>query len=213
MDLESDKAEFEQLATAGEQRQDVFASLFETHSPRLRRMANLRMDPRLRARLSASDVLQDVFVEASARLDTYVDEAKMPLFLWLRFLTGQAVVAKYRHHMGAQKRDARKQVPLQAKRNPAASTIAMADALIAGGTTPTRAVAKGETREQLKSALDTMSEADREILVLRHFEELTNAEAAEELGIDISAASKRFIRALSRLRAVVKDVDFGLDLS
>ena len=205
--------ELSALRATNRDRGALFASMFEGHRPRLERMVYFRMDPRVRARLSASDVLQDVFVEASGRLDRYVDDGRMPLFLWLRFLTGQAVAAAYRHHIGVKMRDARRQVPLQDRARLGASTVAMADALIARGTTPTRGAANEELRERMASALDAMSESDREILVLRHFEELTNGEAAQELGIDISAASKRFIRALDRLRAILHAENFEVDFS
>jgi RNA polymerase sigma-70 factor (ECF subfamily) len=167
-------------------------------------MVELRMDPRLRARLGASDVLQDAFVEASERLGDYLADPRMPFFLWLRFITAQRLLALHRRHLEAKKRDARRQVAAGGRGFPAATSIALAANLVDRGTTPTEGAVREELRRRLEDALDKMTPQDREVLVLRHFEELSNAEAARELGIEESAASKRYLRALKRLREVLE---------
>lgn len=197
--------EIDRLRSAGARAEDVLGAILEEHRPRLERMVRFRMDPRLRQRIGVSDVLQEAFVEAAQRIPGYLEEPKMPFFLWLRFITAQRLLMLRRKHVGAQKRDVRKQVPLRAQRFPGASSVVLADALIASDTTPTHAVAREEMRAQLARALEEMRPADREVLVLRHFEGLTNAETAAELGIEKKAASKRYLRALERIRVILED--------
>lgn len=191
------------LQDAGEGRPEVLGRLLEEHRRRLLKMVHLRMDPRLKARAGASDVLQDAFVEASERLDEYLGNPRLPFFLWLRIITAQRLIRLQRKHIGAKKRDVRRQVPMERPRMPGASSVVLADDLIARGTTPTQALARDEVRALLAAAIDAMKPEDREILILRHFEELSNAEAAAELGIEAPAASKRYVRALKRLHEVL----------
>lgn len=188
------------LAAAATDRDAELGRLLERHRRRLLKMVHLRMDPRLKARLGASDVLQDAYVEINDRVEDYLKDPRMPFFLWVRFITAQRMMALHRRHIGAKKRDVRRQVELGM---PAATTAALVDRLMAQGTTPTQALHREEMRVRVALGLDKMAVADREILVLRHFEELTNAEAAQELDIEPPAASKRYVRALRRLRQVL----------
>lgn len=187
----------------------MLGTLFEAHRRRLLKMVDVRMDPRLRARVSPSDVLQEAFVEISARVGDYLDDPHMPFFLWLRLTTAQQLVAAYRHHVKIQKRDVRRQVRIERGAYPDASSAVMADRLVGALTTPSGAAMQAEARRQIETALDTMRANDREVLVMRHFEELSNAETAQELGIEESAASKRYLRALQRLRRILAGI--GLD--
>ncbi|MDJ0976268.1 MAG: sigma-70 family RNA polymerase sigma factor [Planctomycetota bacterium] len=186
-------------------RERVLGELFEEHRRRLQRMVHLRMDAALRARVGASDVLQEAFVEVSGRVGTYLQDPRMPFFLWLRFLTAQKLVDLYRHHVGTQKRDARKQVRIDRAAFPAASSAVMAEQLVGGLPSPSGTVMREEMCRQVQEGLDRMKPADREVLVMRHFEELTHAEAATELGISEDAASKRYLRALQRLRSILEE--------
>ena len=161
------------------------------------------MDHNLRKRVEVADVLQDAYLEASRRFESYVDDPNMPLFLWLRFLASQQVARLWRFHIGTQKRDARRQLPSTHPILPSATSIVLVNYLISTGTSPTHAAVRDESRELLVEALDTMRPADREVLVLRHFEELSNAETAAELGITENTASQRYLRALQRLGAAV----------
>ena len=199
------------LRAAGADRDRVLGELFEAHRARLMRMVELRMDPRLKARLGASDVLQDAFVEVRNRLEDYLDEPRMPFFLGLRQTAAQRLAMLYRHHIGTQKRDARRQVSLAHPAFPAATSAALVDRLFADQTTPSTGAARMEMRAQLERFLEQMKREDREVLVLRHFEELSNAETAQELGLDESAASKRYIRALKRLRASMEEAAGSAD--
>ena len=164
--------EASRLRAAGEDRERVLGELFESHRARLLRMVELRMDPRLRARLGASDVLQDAFVEVRNRLEDYLASPRMPFFLWLRATAAQRLVMLYRYHIGAQKRDARRQVAMARSGFPDATSAALVDRLFANQTTPTTGAARMEMRAQLERYLEQMSPSDREVLVLRHFEEL-----------------------------------------
>ena len=206
MEREAAGDDVDALRTAGGDRDVVLGRLLQAHRRRLLKMVDLRMDPHLRARVSPSDVVQETFVEVSTRVGTYLEDPRMPFFLWLRFLAAQKLVAMYRHHAGAQKRDVRRQVSLERRRYPDASSVMMARELAASLTSPSGNAMRDELRAEIEGALDRMGDADREILVLRHFEELSNAEAAAELGIRESASSKRYLRALQRLRSVLSAV-------
>jgi RNA polymerase sigma-70 factor (ECF subfamily) len=211
MDERAEKrVEADLLRAAGEAgRGEVLARLFEEHRPRLDRMVALRMDPRMRARLGASDVLQDAYVEIARRIGDWLEDPSMPFFLWVRFIAAQRLQAMHRHHLGAKMRDARRQVSAHRADFPDATGAALVDHLVSSGTTPTQALARGEVRLRLAQALDAMNPADREVLVLRHFEELSNAETARELGLETSAASKRYLRALKRLKEVLAAAETG----
>jgi RNA polymerase sigma-70 factor (ECF subfamily) len=174
--------------------------LFARHRPRLQRMVELRLDPRVRGRIGASDVLQEASLEAFERMEKYLRDPKMPFFLWLRFLTSQKVLELHRRHLGARRRDARREVRLQGGPWPAASTATLANQLLGKLTAPSQAAIRAERKLRVEEALNAMDPIDCEVLVLRHFEQLTNTEAAQELGIEEPAASKRYIRALQRLK-------------
>jgi RNA polymerase sigma-70 factor (ECF subfamily) len=188
------------LAAAGPRRAEVLAGLLEEQRARLQRMVELRMDARLKARLGASDVLQDAFLEIGARLEHWLADPSMPFALWVRFLTAQRLAQAYRFHVGAGRRAAGRE---QQGGGPQASVATMAEWLADGRTTPTQGAVRHELRAQLEQALAALEPMDREVLALRHFEEFTNAEVAAALGIEVQAASKRYVRALERLRAVM----------
>jgi RNA polymerase sigma-70 factor (ECF subfamily) len=194
-----DEREVEILRSAPD-RQRALGELLDRHRRRLLKMVNLRMDPRLRARLGASDVLQDAFVEVSRRIASYLADPRMPFFLWLRFITAERLLTAHRRHLLAGRRDARREV-----RGPGVepTTESLADRFAAEGTTPSEGALRTEIRARVMEALDAMEPGDRRVLALRHFEELSNAEAARELDITEAAASKRYLRALRRLRAVL----------
>lgn len=184
-------------------KQEDLAGFFMANRDRLRRMVDLRMDKRLAQRVDASDILQEGFVEAQNRFGEYLEDPKLPLFVWLRFLVGQRLLAVNRWHFGRQKRDPRKEQAIE--RQPTVGSEVMAREFSAHLTSPSQAAAQEELASRLTEMLDEMDEMDREILTLRHFEELSNNEAAAELGLTKAAASKRYIRALSKLRAVAQD--------
>ena len=123
----------------------------------------------------------------------------MPFFLWLRGIAGNKLLELHRHHLGTPMRDAGREVSLYRGALPEASSAALAARLLGRLTRPSEAAIRAEAKLRLQEALNAMDPIDREVLALRHFEQLTNAEAAQVLGITEAAAGKRYIRALERL--------------
>ena len=196
-------------AAAGDQA--AWGLLLEQYRDRLRRMVALRMDRRLQRRIDASDVVQEAFVESSARLAEYLGNPAMPFYLWLRFITGQKLLALARHHFGAQQRDLGREVALYHGALPATSSAALAAQLLGRLTRPSLAAVRAEMKVRLQEALNRMEPLDREVLALRHFEQLSTAETAQVLGIQEEAAKKRHLRALRRLRQVLDDLPGGAE--
>jgi RNA polymerase sigma-70 factor, ECF subfamily len=187
-----------------------FGALLAEHRPRLRRMVALRLDPRLHGRIDPSDVIQETYLEASARLREYLHKPTMPFFLWLRFLAGQKLVTLHRHHLGRQMRSAHREVSLYRGRLPEASSAALAAQLLGHETRPSEAAVRAELKVRLQEALNSMDPLDREILALRHFEQLSLAEAAEVLQVTESGACRRHMRALKRLKEILSSLPGGL---
>lgn len=178
----------------------ALSELFARYRSRLKRMVKFRMDRRLQGRLDASDVLQEAYLDVARRAKEYRDDHKLPVFLWLRLITGQRLMALHRQHLGAQMRDAGQEVSLHRGALPPASSISIAAMLLGRLTSPTRAASRAEMQVRLQDVLNSMDPIDREVLTLRHFEELGNSETAQVLGITKSAASSRYIRAVMRLK-------------
>ncbi len=183
-----------------------FGEFVAVERDRLRRMVALRLDPRLRGRLDASDVVQDACAEAVARLPEWLDGDDMPLHLWLRFLTGQKLLQLHRHHLGMEMRAAQREVPLFGGA-PDASGVSVASAIADGGAPSPAAIAMdAETVRKLGAALESMKREDREVLVMRHFEHLSNGDVARLLGLTSGGASLRYLRAAERLRAILDEI-------
>ena len=124
----------------------------------------------------------------------------MPVYLWLRWITGQRLVTLHRMHFGSKAREAALEVSLRQGALPQATSVSLAAMLLGRLTSPTRAALRAELQLRLQEVLNTLDPIDREILTLRHFEDLNNNETAQVLGISKSAASNRYIRALKRLK-------------
>src|SRR5262249_30892750 len=193
----------ELLRRAGDGDTAALGTLLEAHRKRLQRMVRLRLDPRLQGRMAASDVLQEAFLQAAQRLAQYLREPKMPFFLLLRFLTGQKLLELRRRHLGTEARDAGREVSLQGGAMPEASSACLAAQLMGKSTAPLQAVIRAEMKLRLQEALNSMDPTDREVLALRHFEQLNNTETAAVLGITPSGASSRYLRALKRLKDIM----------
>ena len=193
-----------QRAVAGDEA--ALGDLFARYRDRLRRMVRLRLDRRVCGRLDPSDVLQEAYLDVARRFPEYVAAPAVSFYLWLRVLTGQRLIDLHRQHLGAQMRDADREVSLYRGALPQASSASLAQQLLAGLTSPTQAAVRAELQIQLQEALNSMDPIDREVVVLRHFEELNNVETAQVLGLDTSAASKRYIRAIRRLKAILDRV-------
>jgi RNA polymerase sigma-70 factor, ECF subfamily len=190
--------------------QAAWRELSVKYRDRLRRMVSLRMDRRLQGRVDASDVIQEAMVDACGRLADYRQSPTMPFFLWLRYLTGQRLLEQHRRNLGAQGRDAGREISLYRGAMPETTTAALAAQLLGRHTSPSQAAQRAERKIRLQEALNSLDPIDREILALRHFEQLSNGEAAQVLGLDKSAASKRYARALIRLKDILANMPGGL---
>lgn len=188
----------------GEVSPQTLGELFRRHQERLKLMVGLRLDHRLRGRVDVSDVLQDAYLEAVDRLPDYMQDRPMPFFLWLRFLTAQRLQIVHRRHLRTQSRAAGREISLSRQPLPAVSSEALAAKLVGRDPTPGEAAVRAEARAHLREALDALTPIDREILAMRHFEHLTNAETAQVLGLRESTASQRYARALLRLKDVLR---------
>jgi RNA polymerase sigma-70 factor (ECF subfamily) len=174
--------------------------LFARHQAYLRRLVELRLDPRLRSRVDPADVVQEACLEALNRLDAYLERPALPFRLWLRQIAVDRALKALRHHLGTARRALAREVPL-----PERSSSVLAQQLLAGGSTPSQHLNHRELARRLRQAVGQLPEADREIVMMRHFEGLSNQEAACLLGLDPAAASKRHGRAMLRLHRILSE--------
>mgnify|MGYP002624274670 CR=1 FL=1 len=188
--------------------QEALAELFSMYRDRLWRMVKFRLDRRLHNRVDADDILQETYLAAVQRMDNFLHEANRSCFLWLRWITIQTMVDVHRRHLGTQKRDARKDRSIHGGWDSASTSMSLSFHLLGHLTSPSNAALRAELSEQVEAALAGMNDIDREVLALRHFEELTNGETAQVLQISEQAASVRYIRALSRLKTILKVAGF-----
>jgi RNA polymerase sigma-70 factor (ECF subfamily) len=189
----------------------ALGELLARHRDRLRRMVELRLDARLQPRVDPSDVIQEAFLEIAGRLDDYLRDPKLPLFLWLRLVVGEQLINLHRRHLGTRMRDPRREVSLFQDALPQASSAALAAQLLGKFTSPSQAAVRAERLLRLQEAINSLDAIDREVLALRHFEQLGRAEAAQALGVSEEAAAKRYIRALKRLKDVLAHMPGGLE--
>jgi RNA polymerase sigma-70 factor, ECF subfamily len=180
----------------------VLAEEFTRQNARFRRLVAFRLEPMAASRVDPDDVLQEAWLAAAQRLPSYFATEGMTLFVWLRLIVLQTIIDVHRRHLGAKMRDAFREVPIDSDRSRDTSH-AIARQLLGGLSSPSSALMKAETARQLETAIEGMEPIDREIIALRHFEELTNSEVAEVLGIQVKAASIRYIRALKRLKEML----------
>jgi len=190
---------------------EALAELFTRERERLWRVIHFRLAEPLRGRLEPEDVLQEAFLAASQRLKHYVESPATSPFIWLRMIVNQTLVDLHRQHLGAQRRDAAREVSIDRTPYVEATSVSVAIQLIGIFTSPSGAAARADTLGLVQSAIEQMDPIDREVLALRHFEELTNSEVAEALGIEQKAASIRYIRALRRLKEILAQVPDFLD--
>jgi RNA polymerase sigma-70 factor (ECF subfamily) len=201
----------ELLVAARNGDEGALAVLVERHRDRLERMVRLRMDRRLQGRIDPADVLQDAYLAVRRKFPQYSADPHLPFFLWLRLEVGQKLVDAHRFHLGAQMRDAGQEVSLHRGALPQVTSLSLAEHLLGKLTTASRAAMRVELKLRVQVALNGMDPHDREVLILRHFEELSNAEAAQVLGIKPSAAVNRYVRALKRLKDVFQGMPGGIE--
>jgi RNA polymerase sigma-70 factor, ECF subfamily len=183
---------------------EALGELFMLYRDRLWRMLFVRLDRRVNIRCTPDDVLQEAFLDVSRRIAEYLADPAVPFYVWLRFLTVQRLNMIQRAHLGAQMRNVTQEVSLPNAGFTFASAESMAGQLVGHMTSPSQAAIRHELQERLRAALEEMDPLDREVLALRHFEEMSNNDVATLLGITKDAASKRHVRALVRLREILK---------
>jgi RNA polymerase sigma-70 factor (ECF subfamily) len=179
--------------------------LLDRHRESLRQMVRLRLDRALAQRVDASDIVQDVLLEASQRLNDYVRDPKLPFHLWLRQLAKDHLIDSYRRHRVAQRRSLDREQSLAAPANADHSSMDLAGQIADGELTPAAASIRRELEQRFLLALEQLAEEDREIILMRHYEHLSNSEVAQALGLSQPAAGMRHLRALRRLREILGD--------
>ena len=195
----------DEIAFLAEGRETALADLFSQYRGKLERMVEYRLDRRLCGRVDAADVLQEAYLEASRRINDYLADPTVSFFVWVTQITRQSLLMVHRRHLG-QKRDAGQDVPLHGRENTYGASLSLAEQLAARWTSPTQAAIREENLAKLRTAIDGMDQTDREILTLRHFKQLSNSEVSEILGLKKTAASNRYVRALKRLKEIMKVV-------
>jgi RNA polymerase sigma-70 factor (ECF subfamily) len=208
--MSADSRSEQELLNSAAGDENAFAILFERHRDRLERMIRLRMDRRLQGRVDPVDVVQEAYLVARSKFDQFRADQGLPFYLWLRLEVGQKLVDVHRFHLGAKMRDAGQEVSLHRGALPQVSSMSLAEHLLGKLTTASHAAMRVELTLRVQEALNNLDPHDREVLILRHFEELSNAEAAQVLGIKPTAAVNRYVRALKRIREVFQGMPGGV---
>ena len=186
--------------------QQALAALFSTCGERLERIVSFRLDPRIRGRIDAADILQEAYLEASNRLPSFLESRDVTFFVWLRQQTLQTLVDIHRRHF-RQKRDVKREIHFFFILTSHGTSLSIAHFLVGQLTSPSQIVAQAEEMQWLEQALNSMNEVDREVLALRHFEQLGNSQVAEILGLTPTAASNRYLRAAARLSEIMQRLE------
>jgi RNA polymerase sigma-70 factor (ECF subfamily) len=201
MAMKDDKEETMRLVRrAADGDQEGWSELADRYRGRLQRMVLARLDRRLRRRVEASDIVQEACIEAAQHLADYLSDPKMPFYLWLRGIAGNKMLELHRHHLGVQMRDAKREVAIDNAPGMQSTAVGLAAVMVANDTRPSQAAMREEMKHRLEEALASLDPIDRDVLALRHYEQLSNRETAELLGIEPAAASKRYVRALKRMK-------------
>lgn len=180
-------------------------ALLDRHRDALRRMIDMRIDRAVSHRVDASDIVQDVMVEASRRLDDYLADGTMPFHLWLRHMAMDRIIDAHRRHRVARRRSVDREQSLAAAARADRSSIEMFDQLQDQQLTPAAAATQHELVKRFQAAVELLDEPDREVILMRHFEQLSNQEVAQSLGLSGAAASMRYLRAMRRLRDLLAE--------
>lgn len=183
--------------------QTALASLFSSYGPCLERIIHFRLDPRIRGRIDAADILQEAYLEASTRLSSFLDSADVSFFVWLRQQTLQTLVDVHRRQF-RQKRDVNREIHFASTGPADGTSLSISQFLVSQLTSPSQVAVKAEEIQGLQDALNSMNDVDREVLALRHFEQLSNTQVAEILELSPTAASNRYLRAAARLSEILQ---------
>ncbi|TWT47077.1 ECF RNA polymerase sigma factor SigW [Thalassoglobus neptunius] len=181
----------------------ALGKLFDYHRNRLWRIVNFRLDTRLVGRVDADDILQESYINAEKRIEHFLHDSPEGFFIWLRLIVNQTMVDVHRRHLGAKARDASRDRSVSGGWSSKSTSFSLSHHLLGHLTSPSYAAVRAELSQQLSVALESMGDLDREVLALRHFEELTNSETATVLNLSEQAASLRYVRALGRLKKIL----------
>ena len=193
----------ELLHEAGNGNAEAVNRLLDRHRESLRQMIRFRLDRALAGRIDASDVVQDVLLEASQRFEAFLRDPKLPFHLWLRQLAKDRIIDMHRRHRVARRRSVDRERSLTAPEYADRSSLDLAAQLRDPELTPAAATIRRELERRFLTALQELDDDDREIIVMRHVEHLGNSEVAQAMGITQPAAGMRYLRALRKLRAVL----------
>ncbi|WP_254507512.1 sigma-70 family RNA polymerase sigma factor [Anatilimnocola floriformis] len=180
-------------------------NLMDRHRDSLRRMVQMRLDHKVQRRVDVSDVVQDVLVEANRRLQDYIANPVMPFHLWLRQIAQDRIIDAHRRHRGSAKRSVDREQPMLVAGADDHSTMQLAAQLCDPQMTPGAAATQKEMVQAVELAITKLDDVDCEIIIMRHFEQLSNQEIAQALGLTEPAASMRYLRAIKRLRALLNE--------
>lgn len=193
------------LADAGQGNGAARNELLQRHREALLRMVRMRLDRKLAARVDASDVVQDVLIEADRRLDDFLRAGGMPFHLWLRQMAKDRIIDMHRRHRAAARRTVDREQRMQAAGFGDRSSLELAAQLRDPELTPAAEALRNELQQRFFAAVEELDEDDRDVIAMRHFEHLTNSEVAQALGLSPPAAGMRYLRALRRLRTILGD--------
>jgi len=197
-----DKTE-ELLLGARDGDDDAVNRLIERHRAAVLRMVQMRLDHKIRRRVDVSDVVQDVMIEANRRLQAYIANPAMPFHLWLRHIAKDRIIDAHRRHRGSQKRSVDREQALAVPGANDRSTMDLAVHLCDRELTPAAAATQREMAKRVADAVSELGDQDGEIIIMRHYEQLTNQEVAAALDLTEPAASMRYLRAVRRLRELL----------
>ncbi len=186
---------------------EAVGQLLDRHRASVRRLVELRLDRKVQRRVDVSDVVQEVMFEASGRLDRYLQDPAMAFHLWIRQIAWDRIIDTYRRHRVSAKRNMDREQPMSVPMGGDQSSIQLIAQLRDPAMTPATAATQAELSRNVEAAIDRLADQDREVILMRHFEHLSNQEIAEVLGLNPPAASMRYLRALRRLRQLLQDAD------
>ena len=199
-EVNNDREICDLIRRASDGDQAALDQLFSQHHDRLQRMIRLRLDRRIQGRLDSADILQEAYIDVFRNLPRYVESPSTSFFIWLRNIVGLKLAEVHRRHVGTDKRDASRDVSIYRGAVPAVNSESLAAQLLGKLTSPSHVAIKTEMRLRLQEVLDCMDDVDREVIALRHFEQLDSQEVADVLEMSKSGASSRYIRAMQRLK-------------
>ncbi len=193
----------ELLNAARQGDREAINRLMERHRNALRRLVQMRLDPKIQRRIDVSDVVQDALLDANRRLEEYLANPAMPFHLWLRNIARDRIIDSHRRHRASAKRSVDREQRLAAPAANDRSTMELAAQICDPERTPAAEATMRELAARFHNALEKLEDNDREVVIMRHFEQLSNQEVAQALGLTQPAASMRYLRAIRRLRELL----------